>query len=226
MVYILTVEKILKNKQFAICDNTNYNYVMNKLFSVISLCGLYVFWIASQYFLRTDIYSNVKIIDRMHDMNIITYANNYLKANHDFAWYCMVITTMMIDFNILYFVYEFIIHDNKKPMIKILFGVILRQFCQYINRLPIPDGMFWFDPGFPTLVMDYNVTNDFFFSGHTFMSLVFGTEFIKSKYQIIRAYGVIHIICEIVFIMCMRAHYFMDMYAALMTFCVINNWVG
>ena len=50
-----------------------------------------------------------------------------------------------------------------------LFG--LRQMCQAVSALPLPEGMIWRSPGVPSLLVTYDVANDLFFSGHTAMAV-------------------------------------------------------
>lgn len=192
--------------------------IKNRLFNVILFLGLYAFWIFSQKFLENDTHNNTHIIDRLHQLDGVSQIHEYLLNHHTITAYCFIITTLMIDLKIIYYVYDFIINRNYRPMHLILLGVILRQFCQYINRLPSPENVIWFDPGFPTLIMNYNVSNDFFFSGHTLTALVFGFEMLNSKYPLVKVYAILYMFCEITFIFVTYAHYFMDIYGAITTY--------
>jgi hypothetical protein len=128
----------------------------------------------------------------------------------------------MIDLAIIYYVYDFLINNNYRPMYLLTIGVILRQFCQYVNRLPSPENIIWFDPGFPTLIMNYNVVNDFFFSGHTLTALIFGFEMLQSKHIYVKIYAAFYMISEITFIFVTHAHYFMDVYGAISTYFMLR----
>ena len=52
----------------------------------------------------------------------------------------------------------------------------LRQISQGMCSLPKPPGVLWMDPGFPTLLVTYKVSNDFFFSGHTALAVLSAIE--------------------------------------------------
>ena len=195
-----------------------FNMACNILYVVI----FYQFWFITQGFLETDSYSNTTIIDRTHTFIPFQYINELLNGNIYFAKFSIMITTLMIDINIVYYFYRFLFHNEKKTILILMCGTILRQLCQYINRLPMPENMIWFDPGFPTVIMNYSVANDFFFSGHTLTALIFGIEMIKSEKWYIKCYSVVYMSCEIIFILASRAHYFMDVYAAFCTYFMIN----
>jgi len=128
----------------------------------------------------------------------------------------------MIDLAVIYYVCDFLINNNCRPMYLLIAGIILRQFCQYVNRLPSPEQVIWFDPGFPPFIMNYKVTNDFFFSGHTLTALIFGIEMLNSEYFLIKTYAIMYMICEIAFIIVTRAHYSIDIYGAFTTYFMLR----
>lgn len=191
------------------------------LHNILITISLYLFWHFTQMFLEHDNNNNInndKIVDRLHNSIIIKKLHNYLLNNMHITKLLIMVTTLMIDINMIYFFLEFIINNKIKPIILLIGGVILRQLCQYINRLPTPEYVLWFDPGFPTLIMNYKVTNDFFFSGHTLVSLIFGVELFLSNNIYVKLYSIFYMISEILFILTSRSHYFMDVYGAISTY--------
>lgn len=194
------------------------------LYNILSVGILQLFWYITQRFLEcdNDDQSGNKIIDRVHNLNIIKQMHNYLLNNINVTRYIIIFTTLMIDINVIYFVYEFVINDQVKPIMLLIMGIFFRQLCQCINRLPSPDGVIWFDPGFPSLIMHYDVTNDFFFSGHTLVSLIFGIELLGSPHLIIQLYAGFYMISEILFVLTSKAHYFMDIYGAVSTYFMLS----
>ena len=113
-------------------------------------------------------------------------------------------------------------YQHTKPISLLISGVILRQLCQCINRSPSPENVIWHDPGFPSIIMNYNVGNDFFFSGHTLAALIFGIELLNSQYKIVKVYAIVYMILEIAFVLVTRSHYFMDIYAAFATYFMLS----
>jgi hypothetical protein len=122
----------------------------------------------------------------------------------------------------VYFSYEFIFNNKFEPILKLLLGVSLRQLCQYVNRLPSPDHVIWFDPGFPSLIMNYEVADDFFFSGHTLVSFIFGVELLNSLNIYVKLYALFYMFIEIIFVLVSRSHYFMDIYGSISTYYMLS----
>lgn len=192
---------------------------MNKLaYNLILILSLYIFWLSTQKFFETDIYTKDKIIDRLHNTELLNYFHNYLKHNYEFTRFLFILTTLMIDINTLYFVFKFLFFGKHRPIYLLIGGVVLRQLCQYMTRLPEPDGMVWFDPIFPTLLMNYDVSSDFQWSGHTYISVLFGIELLKSHNRLVKFYALFHVILEISFVLVTKGHYFMDVYGAIASY--------
>jgi len=195
-------------------------------FELLSLIGLYFFWMATQKFLSTDIHTKDKIIDRIHDSYIGTAINDFLNNHPQFAKWNIAITTFLIDANMVYIIASGFIYADFRPIYMILCGICLRQLCQFINRLPSPNNVVWFDPGFPTLFMVYAAENDFFFSGHTLISLITGVSiYLNSVSYFAKFYAVFFIVYEIGFVIVSRSHYFMDIYAAISTYFMLNYFM-
>lgn len=58
---------------------------------------------------------------------------------------------------------------------------IFRAFVQFVYNMPFPKYYCFFSPGFPSLLVSYLKTNDFFYSGHVAMPLLCGFEYINQK---------------------------------------------
>lgn len=183
---------------------------------------LYIFWNKTQKFFSTDVEAKNLIIDRIHNLSFIKKINQFLRKNEVITKYNFILTSLLIDINVLYLVYDFLANDNHKPIFILMGGLVARQLCQFINRLPIPNNLIWKDPGVPSLFVSYNVSNDFFFSGHTLISLIAGFEFVNSQYIILKLYGLFFMFYEISFVMVTYSHYFMDIYASIATYIMMN----
>jgi len=192
------------------------------LLNISILLIIYTFWIITQKLLSTDVEAKGEIIDRIHNCQLISNLNSWFKNNHQLAKYNIIISTLLIDLSLIYMVYDFLFYNNYKVIITLFIGLILRQMCQFINRLPTPKDMIWFDPQFGTLTMVYQVTNDFFFSGHTLIALIMGLEFYNTTSMLIKILAIIFMMYEILFILIINGHYFMDVYGAIATYFMIN----
>lgn len=109
------------NNFFAI----NRNIIQNIVIGII----LYIFWMMSQYFFESDVYEESGIVDRLHDSAIVNYANNYLDNNRHVLRIITIITTAMLDVNILYLLYRIFDGDTKLLiMMSIMFGTEYIKF--------------------------------------------------------------------------------------------------
>src|SRR5687767_63957 len=88
--------------------------------------------------------------------------------------------------------------------------------------LPEPPGVIWRYPGFPSLLVTYHVENDFFFSGHTAVSVVGALQLIHFAPTWVAALAVILATIEAVTVIVLRAHYTMDVFAAIVAACVAD----
>ena len=92
---------------------------------------------------------------------------------HDRAANAALITSsIFIDLFGLSLIGAAIFGPTFAPFLAILIVFGLRQICQGLCTLPPPPGIIWRNPGFPALLVTYDVGNDFFFSGHTALAVL------------------------------------------------------
>jgi hypothetical protein len=193
---------------------------------VCSLFIFYYFWIQSQLFLATDVIPNGTIVDRVHDLSIINQITTYLEQNQAMTMFHITLTTFLIDVTIIWVMTHSVLTHNIRSPLLFASGIVLRQFCQVINKLPIPPRMIWYDPQImPSIFMVYETSNDLFFSGHTFTSLVMGLELFSWNNIWVRIYGMFFICYQITFVLVTRSHYFMDIYGAIATYFMLKYFM-
>lgn len=200
-----------------------------KFFYVV---GIYVFWIITQTLFESDNENYNEnyndnfhnIVDNLHNTKLFTTIYEFLSNNTDITRYLFIFTSLMIDINISYFILGMLLskknnYDYKRILFLVGFGTLCRQMCQYLNKLPQPSSLIWFDPGFPSIFVTYGTVSDFFFSGHTYMAILFGSEFMNNgKSTLLKFYGLFHIFAEVLFVVGTRSHYAMDVYGAISTY--------
>lgn len=97
-----------------------------------------------------------------------------------------------------------------RPGIGLLVLFVFRQVAQLTTALPTPPGMIWRRPGFPSLLVTYDVANDFFFSGHTAIAVLAAIEASRSA----PAWVAVIVACvaagEALTVLVLRAHYTLD----------------
>jgi membrane-associated phospholipid phosphatase len=102
---------------------------------------------------------------------------------------------------------------------------ILRQLCQAVSALPIPEGMIWRSPGVPSLLVTYGVANDLFFSGHTALAVFGATELGLWGGPAWAIVGGVIALFEVAAVLVLRAHFTMDVYAGAVT-SVVATWAS
>lgn len=74
-----------------------------------------------------------------------------------------------------------------------------------------PEGYLWEYPGFPSLVVSYLKTNDFFFSGHVGLPIIIICELYKMKKFIMIYFTVFTLFLEFFTMIALRGHYSIDL---------------
>lgn len=182
--------------------------------------AIYAFWLTTQNLLITENATHV-IEDKMH--NLLEPINTYLHDNPHISVYNLVLSSALIDLNMAIFIFKYLTTTySDRAFVLLCCGFLFRQLCQFMNQLPPPTDFIWFDPGIPSALVTYHVAHDFFFSGHTLISLVLGTDLSNSSNKWVRLYGVLFIVYEITVILVTYSHYFMDVYGAIATYYMLS----
>ncbi len=111
-----------------------------------------------------------------------------------------------------------------RPFLGLLMLFALRQICQGLSALPPPEGMIWEEPGFPSILVTYGVTNDLFFSGHTAIAVFGAIEIARGgkPWRKIAALGIaLFLIASVLLV---RAHYMMDVFAGAIAAILCSHW--
>ena len=77
--------------------------------------------------------------------------------------------------------------------------------------------MIWRRPGVPSLLVTYGTATDLFFSGHTALAVYGGIELARLGGPGFLALGVAIAVIEATTVLVLRAHYTMDVFAAIVT---------
>jgi hypothetical protein len=150
--------------------------------------------------------------DRLHDMTGPLHA--WLAANPGAAKATLIITSAFIDLFGLYLIGATILGPTVRPFAALLMLFALRQLCQGLCTLPSPRGSLWRHPGFPSLLVTYGVSNDFFFSGHTAIAVLGALELGRAGPPWLAASAALIAALEAAAVIVLRSHYLMDVFAA------------
>jgi hypothetical protein len=142
--------------------------------------------------------------------------NSYFYHSPTAANALLIISSALIDGLALFLIGRWLFGPSVRPFLGLVMLLGLRQIMQAICALPAPANMIWHYPGFPSLLVTYNVGNDFFFSGHTAIAVFGGIELarIGKRWLAIIAVGIV--LFEIATVLILRAHYTMDVFTGIL----------
>ena len=105
-----------------------------------------------------------------------------------------------------------LIGPSLRPGVGLLILFAFRQVAQLTCALAAPPGMIWRRPGVPSLLVTYDVANDFFFSGHTAIAVLGAIELASiAPGPVAIAAGLVAVF-EAITVLVLRAHYTMDVF--------------
>jgi hypothetical protein len=177
------------------------------------VAGALVLWFWTQKLIASKAPASHGVGDRLHDWSATLHG--WLLENPRAANLLLIITSALIDLFGLYLLASAVFGATLRPFVAILILFTMRQACQSVCTLPIPPGSIWRHPGFPSLFVTYGTSNDFFFSGHTAISVLGALQLMHAAPPWLAAIGVIVAVVEAVTVIVLRAHYTMDVFAAL-----------
>jgi thiamine biosynthesis protein ThiS len=144
-------------------------------------------------------------------------ANFYLQT-HPFAANALLIaSSAIIDLLGVFLLSKWLFRGSARPFIALVIVLGLRQIMQAMVALPAPPNAIWHYPGFPSLLVTYGVSNDYFFSGHTAIAVLGATELVRLRRRWLTALGVGIVAFEVLTVLILRAHYTMDVFTGLVT---------
>jgi hypothetical protein len=140
--------------------------------------------------------------------------NDYLQARPRLANAVLIVSSGFIDAFALFLIGAGIFGQTLRPFIGLLLVFVFRQFCQAVCSLPVPPKMIWRNPGFPSLLVTYGVSNDFFISGHTAIAVLGAIEVCRILPWWCAVVAGVVALLEATMVVVLRAHYTMDVLGA------------
>jgi membrane-associated phospholipid phosphatase len=168
--------------------------------------------------------------DKLHELfeplNEIALTNIYFRNT------LIIISTLIMDVTIVYMVVYGFVEKSYKTYICLSIMYICRFMCQLIVQLPYPQKLLWTKQMFPSVSATYHIDHDFYFSGHTAISLLFALRIFntinnsnikllqqlrKNKLIIrcIQTFAVLQLIMQIICILILRFHWSQDIITGL-----------
>ena len=152
--------------------------------------------------------------------------NSYFYHSPAAADALLIVSSALIDALGLFLLARWLFGLSVRPFLGLVLLLGLRQVLQAICALPPPPNMIWHYPGFPSLLVTYNVGNDFFFSGHTAIAVFGAIELARlgKRWLTILAVGIVFF--EIAAVLILRAHYTMDVFTGLLAALCVAQLCG
>lgn len=188
-------------------------------FGLTALALVIWFWTQSLIGGRTG--SNLAISDGSHQLT--ASLNHYLHLHPSAANALLIISSVIIDLLGVLLLGRWLFGGSLRPFLALIIVLGLRQIMQALVALPAPPDCIWHYPGFPSLLVTYGVSNDYFFSGHTAIAVLGAIELTRVGRRWLKALGVLVVFFEVTAVLVLRAHYTMDVFTGGVTaFCAAH----
>jgi hypothetical protein len=179
---------------------------------IFAVLAVYAAWHYTQHLLESSRGLITNVADHTHEA--LAAVNVFFNAHPAITNAVLIVTSFELDVAALSMVAFFFVRKESRPLLGLWLVLLLRQLCQASVSMPKPDGLLWHYPGFPSLVVTYGASSDFFFSGHMALSTLFAMELSiqgAKRWKQIVAWGAIGL--HVFVILSMRFHYVQDVVA-------------
>lgn len=172
------------------------------------VAGGLVIWFWTQSLIARKATPKAGLGDVVHDLTAPWH--QYLATHPRAANAALLTSSFCIDVIGLALIGAAVFGPTFAPFLAVLVVFALRQICQSLCTLPPPPGILWRNPGFPTLLVTYEVGNDFFFSGHTALAVLGAIEAAQFGPTWLAIPAALVALGEMVIVLVLRAHYTLD----------------
>jgi len=170
------------------------------------------FWTQSLLGARTAPQTGVG--DALH--NLTAGWNGYFAHHPAVANVLLILSSALIDALGVFLLGSWLFGASVRPFLGLVMLMLLRQLVEALCSLPVPPGMIWHYPGFPSLLVTYHVANDFFFSGHTAIAVFGALELSRFRRTWLTWGAIFLVLLEVATVLILRAHYTMDVFTGIL----------
>jgi PAP2 superfamily protein len=167
-------------------------------------------WFWTQSLIGSRTLPGTGIGDRIHSLT--APLNQYLLRHSPLTNALLIVSSGIIDILGIFLLGMWIFGRTVRPFLGLVILLGLRQLIEGLVALPRPPNAIWHYPGFPSLLVTYGVSNDFFFSGHTAIAVLGAIEITRLRRNWLTAVAGLIVIFEIGTVLVLRAHYTMDVF--------------
>ena len=179
-------------------------------------------WFWTQTLIGSRVAPATGLGDALH--NLTAGFNSYFARNTSAANALLIVSSALIDALGLFLLGRWLFGGSVRPFLGLFLLMALRQLMQAICALPPPPNMIWHYPGFPSLLVTYQVANDFFFSGHTAIAVFGAMEISRLRGKGLTVLAVLIVIFEVATVLVLRAHYTMDVFTGIVAALWVANF--
>ena len=193
------------------------NWLPQKAFAIrlVVTAAALAIWFWTQSLIGARSLSGVGIDD---GVQAATASANFFLQVHPFAANALlIVSSAIIDLLGIFLLSKWLFRASARPLIGLVIVLGLRQIMEALVALPAPPNAIWHYPGFPSLLVTYGVSNDYFFSGHTAIAVLGATELARLGRRWLTAVGIGIVVFEVLTVLILRAHYTMDVFTGLVT---------
>ena len=174
-----------------------------------------VIWFWTQSLIESRGGASVAIYDALHQLT--APLNGYLHVHPSAANALLIVSSAIIDLLGIFLLARWLFGASLRPFLALVIVLGLRQIMQALIALPAPPNAIWHYPGFPSLLVTYGVSNDYFFSGHTAIAVLGAAGLARCARRWLTALGVCIVFFEVATVLALRAHYTMDVFTGAVT---------
>lgn len=154
------------------------------------------------------------VVDKVQDM--LEPVNNYVLLHNGLRNALQIMCSGFMDILFLSTGAYWILYNKSSNLIlTVLTFYVVRAGIQAIWESPFPHGFWWYNPGFPSLVVPYGRGSDFFFSGHIGFVTICTTQWIRNKKPWMIAFCVIGGIYTAFILLSYQVHYSIDIFTGI-----------
>ena len=175
----------------------------------VGVVAVYAAWLLTQALLEESRGFVPAVIDHTHQA--LAGVNAFLNRHPTLSNVILAASSFEVDLAALSMVWFFFTQRKSRPLLALWITLIMRQLCQSAFSIPPPPGMIWRYPGFPSVVVTYSTSSDFFFSGHMALATLLAAELTAhraARWKQAVAWGVI--VLQAFVVLSMRFHYVTD----------------
>ena len=148
--------------------------------------------------------------------NFLQNPNQEVLSNREAAKFLQISSSLLMDFTFFsLFTYWFLYGKSCRLILATVMFYSIRAMSQILVQFKFPEGYDWQYPGFPSYVVPYGNTSDFFFSGHCgFLNICALEWFALGKRRMGFAIEAINVYMAIVMLI-FRVHYTIGIFSSI-----------